>query len=177
MTRVILERRKPRAARGAVRRDGQGGAITDGAAHEVFSRLGIAESEIGTLREQFSAFSVKMDSHGNQLNHIESQLSAIVSSVQQRSQTDWKTMAAWASVILAVVALFTNLNLQPIKEGIAEGKVERNDLRAEIRRIDASQARTLTELIDAAEKRGRTIERLDNIEQWLHDGEEQGALQ
>lgn len=172
MTKVTLERRRPRAVRSSVRRNGQMGIIADGAAHEVFNRLGVAESEIGTLREQFSAFSVKMDSQGTQLNHIENQLSAIVNSVQARSVTDWKSLAAWAGVILTVVALYTNLNLTPLRESIGEGKADRVDMRQEMRTISAAQNQTVTSLIDAAERRGRAIERMDNIEERLENIEQ-----
>lgn len=140
---------------------------TNGEPTEVFRRLGDAEQQIGQLREQFVGFSAQLKHQDQQLSHIESQIGAIANSFQARNVTDWKTLAAWASVILAVVALYTNLNLAPLKEGIADGKSTTAAMRSEIKSVETAQVRSINELVSSAEMRGRAAERLDNIEERL----------
>lgn len=140
---------------------------SDGEVSEVFRRLSTAEQKIGDLSEQIVGVSTQLRHQDQQLNTIESQLSAIATSVQQSTATDWKTLAAWATVLLAVVALYTNLNLAPIKEAILDSRADRVDLRNEVKAVSTTQAQSVNAQVEAAEIRGRNLQRLDEVEREL----------
>lgn len=125
-----------------------------GATAEAFRRLGLAEQEIGDLREQFAGFSAIQQAQGETLSGITQTLSDVARTLQARSITDWKSLAAWAGVILMSVGLYTTLNLAPIHE--------RQEIdREQIRGLTQAQEQTTQSMVELAEKRGRYLERVD----------------
>lgn len=79
---------------------------------EVFQRINKVEGDLGEVREQLAGMNANLQSQSQMLSRI-------ALNQEQKSSTDWKSLAAWASVILAVVALFSTLALNPIKEGLS----------------------------------------------------------
>ena len=114
---------------------------------EVFERVHKVETDLGEVKQELAGVTVSLNSMSQTLNQV-------AAGFQARAATDWKALASWATVILAVVGVFSTLALSPIKERVQGQESELRNLNDE-RRRDQSSA------IAEAEQRGRLLERMD----------------
>jgi uncharacterized protein YdbL (DUF1318 family) len=121
---------------------------------EVFARVHKVEEDVGSVKQQIAGMEVSLNTMAQTLNQI-------AVTVQARSSTDWKALASWAAVILAVVGMFSTLTLSPIRERVTQQELEVRAVRDERRR---EQQLDLQE----AEQRGRLLERMDGYNERLN---------
>lgn len=115
---------------------------------EVFTRVGVVEKDVAGVRTELATL-------GTNVANMSATLARISVNIEQRGATDWKALASWASVILAIVGLFASLMLTPIRAGLDANTaaIERIN---EARIADARLARQDIQIqIDQAERRGR----------------------
>lgn len=114
---------------------------------EVFQRVHKVENDLSELRTDLA--SVAQIVKGQ-----DATLSRIATGLEQRQQTDWKALASWATVILAVGGLFASLTLAPMRTQMdaQQRSIERL---ADFRVDDARRS------LQDAEERGRYKERVD----------------
>jgi hypothetical protein len=122
----------------------------------IFDRINTIEREFAETRSQMTGITVT-------LTGLQSSLSRIQQMVEARSATDWKALASWATVILAVVGGFVTLVLGPVRAQIdaQAASINRfNEIRlADLREKNEDHKREL----ELAEQRGRTLERMDEL--------------
>lgn len=85
---------------------------------DIFKRLSVVEQDTATL----SANVVN-------LTHAIESLASDIRSIKDNNKTNWGTLAAWASVIVAVMVYHNNLAVIPIKENCREIKSEISRIR------------------------------------------------
>jgi hypothetical protein len=85
---------------------------------DIFKRLSVVEQDTATL----SANVVN-------LTHAIESLAGDIRSIKDNNKTNWGTLAAWASVIVAVMVYHNNLAVIPIKENCREIKSEISRIR------------------------------------------------
>lgn len=128
-----------------------------GSTTAIFERIGTLEREFADSRSQMTGITVT-------LAGLQSSVGRIQQMVEARSATDWKTLASWATVMLAVVGAFVQLVLGPIRSTIdsqAQSIRRLDDMRqADLRQQAADYQRQL----ELAERRGRDAQRLDDIQ-------------
>lgn len=97
------------------------------------------------------------------LTGLQASVGRIQQMVEARSATDWKTLAAWATVLLAVVGAFVQLVLGPLR-GSIDSQAEAIRRLDDIRQLDVRQeAADHQRQIELAERRGRDAQRLDDL--------------
>jgi hypothetical protein len=122
----------------------------------IFDRIGHIEREFADTRAQIAGMGVN-------LAGLSQSFARVQQLVEARSSTDWKGLAAWASVILAVVGFGIQLILGPIRAGVdAQGEAIRtlNEYRVTDARAQTADVRMQ---IDLAERRGRELERVEQL--------------
>lgn len=102
---------------------------------ELFSRQNATDVRSARLEESVEGLVAKMDGLAKSVEKVADRIS---------KGNDWGVLAAWASVILAVVGSCGWLALQPLREDIAE----------------------LKESAESAETTARLVERLDERSRW-----------
>lgn len=113
----------------------------------VFDRVNLVEREVAGVREQIAGLSTNMTNQAATLARISVNL-------EQKGATDWKALASWATVILAIVGGVATLVLTPLR-----GQIDANA--RSIERLLESRGMDQTLQIQLAEQRGRDRERLD----------------
>lgn len=140
----------------------------DGEVSEVFRRLGAAEGRLVQLGEQVIGVASQLEHQDRQLSSMEAQLSAIANSLQSKSATDWKALAAWASVLLTLVVLYTTLTTSPMREAVAQNRSDILDLNTRVATADRQYLLDMRQStavdIAEAEKRGARVARLEALE-------------
>lgn len=116
---------------------------------EIFQRVRGVEAEIGGIKSELSAMAAILTNQGNVLARISL-------NIEQKSSTDWKALASWASVVIVVIGLFSTLALNPVKERQANQEQT-------IERIVDARATDAQNRIQDAEQRGRYRERVDQL--------------
>lgn len=114
---------------------------------EVFERVHKVETDLGEVKQELAGVTVSINTMATTLNQVAASLHA-------KASTDWKALASWATVILAVVGVFSTLALTPIKERV-QGQ------EAELRNLQDERRRGQSQAIAEAEQRGRLLERMD----------------
>lgn len=116
---------------------------------EVFQRVHKVETELAEVRTDLASIAQIVKGQ-------DATLVRIATGLELRQQTDWKALASWATVILAVGGLFASLTLAPIRADIQnlEGTVNQT---LEKRVADAKST------LDSAEEVGRYKERVDML--------------
>lgn len=131
----------------------------------IFERIGALERGHSESQSQLTGITVT-------LTGLQTSVSRIQQMVEARSATDWKTLAAWATVLLAVVGAFVQLVLGPLRAAIDSQaqSIRRFD---DIRQADVrQQAVEYQRQIELAERRGRDAQRLDDIAKELQRSRE-----
>lgn len=136
------------------------------------SRLSTVEHEVGRVREQLARFSTQLKHVDDTLASISEGMTTITKTMHARSVTDWKTLAAWAGVVLMVLVLYTNLNLLPLKERQIEIRTDMTTLLSTIRSVQADRVEELKQHEREALERGRYQEKVDQAERRLEELEE-----
>ncbi len=140
----------------------------NGTSTEVFRRLNTAEQGISHLKEQLAGISTQMKHQDEMLGSIQSSMVAISNTVQARGATDWKSLAAWAAVIVSLVIFYTNLTASPLRDQQSKNTEEISRQWARIDTLTADAA-------SRAESRGRYYQKVDDLERdliWLRDHNE-----
>lgn len=117
---------------------------------EVFSRVHKVEAEVAEIREQLAGIMVNLQGQGTTLSRI-------AVTLEQRNATDWKALAAWASVILAIVGLVTSLILTPMRAQL-------QSMTDAMQRINDDRIAETRNQLAAAEQRGRYMERVERLD-------------
>lgn len=104
-------------------------------------QIGRIYSELDTVRQQ----QAKQD---ETLNHLAKGMDRLANGFDQmrqewarHSQTDWKTLASWAAVILGIIGLGISLTIAPIRDRQADIRIEMREHREilETNRVDAAR--------------------------------------
>lgn len=122
----------------------------------IFDRIGHIEREFADTRAQIAGMGVN-------LAGLSQSFARVQQLVESRNSTDWKSLAAWASVILAVVGFGIQLILGPIRASLdAQSEAIRtlNEYRVTDARAQNADVRLQ---IDLAERRGREQERVEQL--------------
>lgn len=127
---------------------------------EVFQRVHKVETELSEVRTDIAGISVNLQSQG-------ATLARIANTLEQKSATDWKALASWATVILGIVGLVASLILSPMRAQM-EANQAAIDRLADYRIVDTrNQVEDARRQIADAEERGRYKERVDQLERRL----------
>lgn len=135
---------------------------------EVFRRLNTAEQGISHLKEQLAGISTQMKHQDEMLGSIQSSMNGISNTVQARGATDWKSLAAWAAVIVSLVIFYTNLTTAPVRDQQSKNT---DEIARQWSRLDA----LTSDAGGRAESRGRYYQKVDDLERdlvWLRDQDE-----
>lgn len=116
---------------------------------EVFNRVNLVEREVGNVRSEVSAIVARLDSQSTTLQRI-------VESLEEKSSTDWKALAAWGALIVAVGGAIFTLTVAPLKERLA-GQEQFLNKSLEQRASDMQQ------MVHDAEERGAERERMNEL--------------
>lgn len=116
---------------------------------EVFQRVHKVETEVASVRTDLASIAQIVKAQDVTLTRI-------ATGLEQRQQTDWKALASWATVILAVGGLFASLTLAPIRADIQSIESTVNQT---LEKRVADAART----VESAEEVGRYKERVDML--------------
>lgn len=124
---------------------------------EVFARVHKVENELAEVREDIAGISVNLQGQGQTLSRI-------ANTLEQRSGTDWKALASWATVVLGITGLVASLVLAPMRAQMDANRTAIDRL-AEFRIIDTrNQLDDARRQVAEAEERGRYQERVDALE-------------
>lgn len=74
---------------------------------------------IAHLEAQFTGVSTRLDGLEHSVEHLASSITKLTDVVTSRG-TDWKALASWASVILAISIAIGSLSIQPLHQRIVE---------------------------------------------------------
>lgn len=120
--------------------EGEGDGRGRSSMNAVFDRMNTVEKQIAALTTN--------------VGHLSTQLTRVATSLEERSSTDWKALASWATVVLAIVGIFLSQVIAPVKQ-VGETNA------ANIARINDARLADSHDAVARAEERGRDRERID----------------
>lgn len=129
---------------------------------EVFQRVHKVETDLAEVRTEIAGISVSLQGQG-------ATLARIANTLEQKSATDWKALAAWASVVLGITGLVASLILTPMRaqmQANADAIGRLNDYRIIDTRNQLDDARSQ---MAQAEEGGRYKERVDRNDRAIEE--------
>lgn len=121
----------------------------------VFDRVQLVEREVAGMRADFAGLQ-------QNVNNLTSVVTRMSVTLEQKSATDWKALASWATVVLAIVGLVASLVFAPLR-----AQIESN--RADIQKVSEQHQVDVRREIDTAFERGRDRERIDAVVKRLEE--------
>lgn len=125
-------------------------------------------SRVGRLERDVTALGANVESLTASVEKLNANVQHLSETVSQSTKADWKTLAAWASVVIAVVVYHGDLSLKPLdlsfRDITAEVKQLDEVLQREMRLLDATSEAKIEHLDKTLQREMRLLDESQNKE-------------